>query len=696
MSIRIKSLNIRNLGPIPELSLDFANFNLIYGHNEKGKSYLVEFLIRSLFKAGGWDLREELGIGKVTVEGITNRQIEFSPDSKDKIEDYLTKKYIGLPPDFSKLLVLKSTEVELGNEKESDKVMLRRFLSHKEILDKIKGEIQTTVAESKVDGYRIDGNRMGKIKDRMELKGELERLEKLFTEVEENYIGGDRKELEMKKEGLESKFHKLENAKFYLAYTIDKDIEMLKEKANRIDESKIDEMLEEVNKLESKEEEYEMNSKRFDDLKENTQHFEWLENTIEEYEKYGLEEIAEKPSKWLSIGFIGFFILTCIFIGLNFPVFSFPSLAGLFFIGWLYKREHDKYLKDTGKREELKGLEEGYLNRFNEELKELASMVVKRDNMKDYYREMKGLQMHLKEQKTNTTSLRQVLNRKVEDLFRKELERDEWKEELKRRKQDKRELEIKVHDKEKRLTELDVEPSEYMEEKPDIEFNKEEYKNVNKSLGQIKKDIEEKDRELERLKQSICEHTGDDIFSEWNKMIQNLAKKREETLYKYKKITAEIIGEKIVCDVIDKLYKEEDEKIDNALESAEICNTLPQITTHYQKISLMDDRMIVSDTTNDFPVESISDGAKEQIFLALRIGLAKHWFKKDELFLIFDDAFLHSDYNRRPKLIDKVIELANSGWQIICFTFDDNIRNLIDKKVKKLKGAYRFYNLNET
>ncbi|MCK4226445.1 hypothetical protein KAX29_06105 [candidate division WOR-3 bacterium] len=695
MSIRIKSLNVRNLGPIPELRLDFANFNLIYGHNEKGKSYLVEFLIRSLFKAEGWDLREELGIGKVIVEGITGREIEFSPDSKDKIEDYLTEKYIGLPPDFSKLLVLKSTEVELGNEKESDKVMLRRFLSHKEILDKIKDEIQITVAESKVDGYRIDGKKTGKIKDRMELESELERLEEIFTNVEGNYLGGDRKELEMKKEGLESKFRKLEKAKCYLAYAIDKDIEMLKETANQINENKIDEVLEKVNKLESKEEENEIGSKRFDDLKKTTQHFEWLEHAIEEYEKYELEEIVEKPSKWLGIGFIGLFILTCIFIGLNLPIFSFSSLVGLFFIGYLYKRKYDKYLKDTGKREESKRLKEGYLKRFNEELKELPTMVTKRDNMKEDYSEMKGLQKHLKEQKSNIRSLEQVLNRKVADLFGKELERDEWKEELKRRKQDKRELEKKIHFKENRLTELNVKPPEYMEEKPDIEFNKEEYKRIEESLKEVKDNIETKNNELEGLKRSVYEHIKDMKTTDWNVLIQNLAKKREKTLCKYKEITAEIIGEKYVCDVIDKLYKEEDEKIKDALESEIVSDMLPQVTTHYEKISLMGDRMIVSDTYNDFPVESISDGAKEQVFLALRIGLAKHWFKKDELFLIFDDAFLHSDYNRRPKLIDKVIELAKSGWQIICFTFDDNIKKLFDEKAKKFGDDYRFFDLNE-
>jgi AAA15 family ATPase/GTPase len=50
MAIRIQKLNVKNLGPIHEFSHQFRLVNLIYGHNEQGKTYLVEFIYRSLFK----------------------------------------------------------------------------------------------------------------------------------------------------------------------------------------------------------------------------------------------------------------------------------------------------------------------------------------------------------------------------------------------------------------------------------------------------------------------------------------------------------------------------------------------------------------------------------------------------------------------------------------------------------------------
>ena len=49
MSIRIDEINVENLGPINKLTLGFKDINLIYGKNERGKTFLVDFLLKSLF-----------------------------------------------------------------------------------------------------------------------------------------------------------------------------------------------------------------------------------------------------------------------------------------------------------------------------------------------------------------------------------------------------------------------------------------------------------------------------------------------------------------------------------------------------------------------------------------------------------------------------------------------------------------------
>jgi uncharacterized protein YhaN len=67
------------------------------------------------------------------------------------------------------------------------------------------------------------------------------------------------------------------------------------------------------------------------------------------------------------------------------------------------------------------------------------------------------------------------------------------------------------------------------------------------------------------------------------------------------------------------------------------------------------------------------------VLFALRVSLAKK-ILNDSAFFIFDDAFQHSDYDRRPKLVDQLFDLSDAGWQIIYLTMDDHIRNLFLEK----------------
>ena len=66
MSFKIKKLKVKNLGPIDELDWGLTDLNLVFGHNEKGKSYLVEFLVHTLFKTKSWsELRPQQGQGQI-------------------------------------------------------------------------------------------------------------------------------------------------------------------------------------------------------------------------------------------------------------------------------------------------------------------------------------------------------------------------------------------------------------------------------------------------------------------------------------------------------------------------------------------------------------------------------------------------------------------------------------------------------
>ena len=53
MAIKIDKIKINRGGPLEkDFALDPRDVNLIYGHNETGKTYIVESIINLLFRTG--------------------------------------------------------------------------------------------------------------------------------------------------------------------------------------------------------------------------------------------------------------------------------------------------------------------------------------------------------------------------------------------------------------------------------------------------------------------------------------------------------------------------------------------------------------------------------------------------------------------------------------------------------------------
>ena len=146
--------------------------------------------------------------------------------------------------------------------------------------------------------------------------------------------------------------------------------------------------------------------------------------------------------------------------------------------------------------------------------------------------------------------------------------------------------------------------------------------------------------------------------------------------------------------MLESLQKDEDTKIAKGLKSREVLEPLHQITRRYEALKLEGDNLVVLDSVSSFSLPELSTGAQEQILLALRIGFARKILKHDQLFLILDDAFQYSDWKRRAWLMDVMVDLARTGWQIIYFTMDDHIKALFESRGKVFGDKYRAYQLS--
>lgn len=81
-----------------------------------------------------------------------------------------------------------------------------------------------------------------------------------------------------------------------------------------------------------------------------------------------------------------------------------------------------------------------------------------------------------------------------------------------------------------------------------------------------------------------------------------------------------------------------------------------------------------------FPAARLSRGARDQVYVALRLGLADAALEaagaEEPGFFLLDDAFLTADWERRRRLVEAVAGLAGEGWQIVYLTCDDHLRDL--------------------
>ncbi len=695
MSIQIKNISVKDLGPLPPLKHELGCLNLVYGDNEAGKSYLVEFLIRSLFKSKKWsNLRNELGTGKVIVSGLGKKDFEFSPTKKITLEDKLTeqKEYLGLPPDFSKLLVVRPTDIELGRDKESDKLMLRRFLSHKEILDQIEDNIeQESVKTCQVNGYTISGDSRGKIKQHEQLQKKLNKIDTLFNQVEEKYFGGELFQLKEKKQKLDQELEKLNQAKRYQAFKLDKKKQELEQKINKINEPIIDQLTTEYNGLKRDEANIAGLEKELKDLKQETKHYPWLTKAIEIYQEFNLQSLPAQPRILLLGGLIAGFLLTGTFFMVGLQLAGIVSLIVLAISVVYLILVQNHYLKEFGRREELNKLKQGFETFFNRKLNNLADLKAEQEKLSKKFHTKEVLSEKIRENKRKLNSDKAVLVSKVTNLLNQDISFDEIQTVLDQEKQKKRDLETALNKKNQQSAVLGVKLKDFLDQPQEIDYDRSREEQLSQKLDQVKQEINQKESELDSLKHQILNEVDAGGPLEIKDLIEPLAEKRDQVLSDYKEITAEIIAKKNVFELIKKLYQAEDEKIDRVLNSSLIKQLLPQITTRYDEIYLDGQTLMVKDDYDSFPVSELSSGAKEQVFLALRIGLASEWFKNNKMFLILDDAFIHSDRHRKPELVKKVIELGQSGWQIICFSFDDRIKKLF----AAADPDYNLLNLNK-
>ena len=681
MQINIKNLSVNGLGPIASKKFIFKDVNLIYGRNEQGKTFIVEYLLRSLFRNAP-KTRELTNSGQVNISGLAETSTRFDPKSRRKIEDFLFED--EKPIDLSRLLVVKAGETKFAHDLDRgiNKSILKDYLSNQRTLDLIMKPIQINIQKSSWEnGQLILGPDQGECRKFGKEKDKLKKTDTLLTEINKKYALGEISQEKIELANIEALIEEQEKARRYLAYQKSLQIGALDQELTRLPKDKLDEIKKTHNQIQDLEKELEKDHNEKDRLEPECLHYQWLETAIKECKS--MPEALETKSDLLYIipGILSIIASVVLaFMQIPWGALDAGLLALVVFVLSVF--HYRSKLQHSDEISELSRIFEAFEPKFNQTATSLTDLKALYKALTPKYYRLQHIGESLEENQIKLLNLQEDLLSDLFSLIDREPDLEEAGRIINDLGQQRDELEQQKSKAEIELATLGVEPKKYRSEPIGAQYDREQLNTLRNQEDEISRSIQDKENALQILKQRVCDLTSLEISSPWDTLIDTLRDYRDEVCKSMKEIKTKIGSGVVITHVINEIREKEDESISEALNSPAICAPIKALTHAYQGVELQGDDIIVSSDYERFPLHNLSTGAQEQILLALRLGIASHILKEKQMFLILDDAFQHSDWQRREWMVDQMADLASMGWQIIYFAMDDHIKQLFEERIK--------------
>ena len=322
-----------------------------------------------------------------------------------------------------------------------------------------------------------------------------------------------------------------------------------------------------------------------------------------------------------------------------------------------------------------------YTNDIDEEYNsnKLLDLQNKLKDLDNLEKQLNNIELDLKNENDKLDKVKAEI-RKVFDSLNIQIPENEWKDKLDDLINTTTKIKNDINAIAGELNGLGIDPENFIREDPGIKFDPTHLLNLENLINDKSNQLKELEKENLDYKGEIANITGLSTKDDWNTLIDQLYAKQNEILNQLKHQESFIIAGILVHQAISELLRAEDEHIQNSINSPNFSDLLFEITGKYKNLTIDDDgKILISSDTAEYKLQDLSTGTKEQVLFALRVTLAEK-ILDDKAFFILDDAFQHSDYDRRPKLIDQVFSLADRGWQIIYLTMDEHIRDVFTNK----------------
>ena len=693
MSVRINSLKVNRGGPLKDdFRFEPADLNLIYGPNESGKTFIVEALISFLFKSGkrsSWVLRDWSPSGKAVVSGIAAKPVDFTK-SKAKLDDlWLTES--GLPTDLSRMLIVRAGDTRLSGEGDGvGSSVLKTFLSGEHTLDRIEKRVAKSLRDATLEHGVIQARQTGERKKRDEFRAELNVLDELLKRLDADLDRGAVSSLEKRKAALEEEFQSQDLARRHRANQLHSDLARLQMNESALPEpEEISEAEHNVRSHIEKLKEYGKRSKTLDELRSSADEARWVKHASEVYAT-AASRTEPKGRKSFLLALTIILLAAAVTTGLlSMPIPLIVCAVGSVIAMLLHHNSVTSSGEDAANQNELAGIRSDFQTRYNRPLASIADL----NAMAEKLRDRSVLAVETERQVKDLEGVIAMLEAGMGGFFsRHGLENhppSEWGKALTGLKTLRSNLDIESDAIEKELNRLDVDQDDFLQAKPAVQWDSERYRQLSEEITELDDELRDVQNSENSLKSILANRTGLDVGDSWEDLRSALQDQRDKKAEEHRQITADILAQICVMDALNGFRALEKERMEEGLASPGLTDPLLSITGTYTGLTLGEDGELILETDDgeSFPLDQLSTGAQEQVHLALRTAFAATAMD-DTAFLVLDDAFQHSDWRRRERMVDYTLGLVKQGWQVFYFTMDDHMKKLFEASSKKLGDRF--------
>ena len=699
--MKITKVQVHPEGPLKKgFHSECRGLNLIYGKNESGKTFILEALSAWLFgvgrlsplkgKAREWNPKPTGSIEVSGLEPNSHNEVEiFGPTTQKNLQDHLAKE-LEMPSDLAKLLVVRAGEVLL----ESPESLVKNRLSAAGKLDDLISakRISKTIQAASVGDQIIEGKNQGELKTQQDAIEKLHALESLRQEYFDEK-GLKLHALKQELQSLLSEQKELQAAQESYAGQIFDQIKETESQIDRIDQIDLDDLKKQLHASKQSTDRINESEARLVNLDKKLSEKAWLESVSKKFTEL-TSGVNSKPSTIVSRKPI-FLILSG--LGVLGAVGSFAAgitivsgvsgfLALLFLVFWFVILSKKSSALTTASSE-LDQLKDDFQKKFGEQqvdehiiqskLTELIRLQGQRDQV------ALGL---AKDQKENIEAVERLKSR-MPDLC-PDCDQEGWGTKIEEFEANRRTLQEKKDQLLKEVYQLGF--NERPEPKDAIasaaNWDGKRANEVRNCINDLREEENQLSGEGTRLKAKISTACG--VHSDsWEELIGALEQKISEFRDLYREITATILGKHAVCVAVGKLQQKEDEIISKCLADPLIIEDLKEISGgRLAGYSWEGGHLNVVDSSGQaYSLDMLSTGAMEQVSLAMRLLFARSYLGDEPGFLLLDDAFQNSDWERRKQLVDYTISLVRvHKWQIFYFCMDDHLVDLFHKKANEI------------